>query len=240
MEPQTDANAFPLTQWTLVIESRAANTMVREKALEELCKRYWLPIYAYARRRGHSPADSEDLTQGFFTMMLTRHDFGRARKNRGTFRAYIRTAFRNFAADYHKHAKAKKRGGGAVIFSIDQQVGENRYREFEGEQLNPDEEFDRHFAIALLERALARMRREYESTHEVGRFELLRPYLDDAGAPSYAELATSLHQTESAAKSTIYRFRGQFRRIMLQEVDETLGRNGDSEGELRYLLGLFS
>lgn len=239
-EPQTDSSPFPHTQWTLVIDSRDENSEVRERALEELCQRYWLPIYAYGRRLGYPPADSEDLTQGFFKMMLRRHDFGKANRDRGKFRTFVRTAFRNFTKDFHKYENAQKRGGDAIVFSIDQDLGENRMREFGSSDLTPEQEFDRHFAIALLERSLARMRKNFVKQNKAERFELLRPYLDDNCAPPYAQLALSLNQSEGAVKSTIHRFRGQFRKATIREIRDTLGREGDPEDELNYLRGLFS
>ena len=239
-EPQTDSNPFPHTQWTLVIDANDKNSAIRERALEELCRRYWLPIYAYGRRLGYSPADAEDLTQGFFKMMLRRHDLGKADRDRGKFRTFVRTAFRNFTKDFHKYQNAQKRGGDAVFISIDQEIGENRLREFGSSELTPEQEFDRQFAIALLERSLKRLRDDYARKEKAERFELLRPYLDDASAPPYAELALRLNQSEGAVKSTIHRFRGQFRKVTIQEITDTLGRDGDPEDELRYLRGLFS
>ena len=39
-------------------------------AVELLCRTYWYPLYAYARRAGHSPPDAADLPQGFFARLL--------------------------------------------------------------------------------------------------------------------------------------------------------------------------
>jgi DNA-directed RNA polymerase specialized sigma24 family protein len=39
-------------------------------ALEQLCRTYWYPLYAFLRREGHSPEDAQDLVQGFFLHLL--------------------------------------------------------------------------------------------------------------------------------------------------------------------------
>ena len=33
--------------------------------MEELCRTYWYPVYAFVRRQGHDLSDAQDLTQGF-------------------------------------------------------------------------------------------------------------------------------------------------------------------------------
>lgn len=48
---------------------RSDSTHTRS-ALEKLCRTYWQPIYAFVRRRGHSPHDAQDSTQEFFARLL--------------------------------------------------------------------------------------------------------------------------------------------------------------------------
>lgn len=43
------------------------------EALETLCRRYWYPLYAYVRRKGYSACDAQDLTQEFFTQLLSKN-----------------------------------------------------------------------------------------------------------------------------------------------------------------------
>ena len=43
---------------------------VARKALGEICRAYWFPLYSFARRRGWSPEDAEDATQAFFLSIL--------------------------------------------------------------------------------------------------------------------------------------------------------------------------
>jgi len=228
-----------VTRWSLVSDARCGDPKVRKDALEKLCEDYWKPIFAYARRLGHSPADSEDLTQGFFSLLLNREDLGRIEKEKGKFRAYLRTAFRNYVSDFHRAASRIKRGGEFAFFSIDSDEGERRYREVVADSLGPEQVFDRHFAIALLDRAMARLRSIYEQAGKNAEFDALHLFLDAANQPSYAEVAGKLGLSDGAVKSVIYRFRGQFRAVVLQEVRDTLGPDTDPEVELRELFSAF-
>ena len=86
-EPEPDANpqnqltgvglehwgdAFPSTRWSIVLDQGAGALPSTERMLERLGSRYWYPLYAFLRKRGHSSHDAQDLTQGFFSTMLKR------------------------------------------------------------------------------------------------------------------------------------------------------------------------
>jgi DNA-directed RNA polymerase specialized sigma24 family protein len=45
-------------------------------ALEQLCRTYWYPLYAFVRRQGHDLHDAEDLTREFFARFLAKEYFG--------------------------------------------------------------------------------------------------------------------------------------------------------------------
>src|SRR5260221_13938200 len=59
-------SVFTPTHWSVVLAAGRTSSPDAAKALESLCREYWYPIYAFIRRRGYSPHDAEDLTQGFF------------------------------------------------------------------------------------------------------------------------------------------------------------------------------
>jgi hypothetical protein len=59
-----DAGQFHTTHWTLVMASAHDQGQTGRAALAALCQIYWYPVYAFARRRAHSPPDAQDLTQG--------------------------------------------------------------------------------------------------------------------------------------------------------------------------------
>ena len=65
-------------------------------ALDQLCQVYWPSLYGYARRSGHHKEDAEDLTQGFFGFWLEKRAIDSADRQRGRFRAFLITSFKNF------------------------------------------------------------------------------------------------------------------------------------------------
>ena len=75
------------------------------EALEQLCRGYWRPLYAYARRLGHSPADAEDLTQGFFARLLEKEYLNAAAREKGRFRTFLLVALKRFLAQVQRHQR---------------------------------------------------------------------------------------------------------------------------------------
>jgi hypothetical protein len=87
-DAQTKAEAFVTTHWSLVLTAQGQSAAA-EEALEELCRIYWRPLYAFARRQGSDLEEARDLTQGFFQLLLTRRDLDAARKEKGRLRSYL-------------------------------------------------------------------------------------------------------------------------------------------------------
>src|SRR5687768_2215204 len=83
---------FPLTQWSMVLSAGRGS----QERLSELYAQYQYPLYAYARRSGHSEEEARDQLQGFFLRSLERKDFAAADPSRGRFRSWLLTAFRHF------------------------------------------------------------------------------------------------------------------------------------------------
>src|ERR1700752_2408575 len=106
--------AFVTTQWSVVLTAARADTPQAQAALEKLCRSYWYPLYAYARRRGHSAEDAQDLTQAFFARLLECNWVGDADRARGRFRTFLLTAMSRFLADQWDKKRAQKRGGGVA------------------------------------------------------------------------------------------------------------------------------
>ena len=65
-----DDGQFDKTRWSMALGAVQSRAPCAQKALAELCGLYWRPLYAFARRRGHSPEDAQDLVQGFFEHLI--------------------------------------------------------------------------------------------------------------------------------------------------------------------------
>ena len=115
---------FTTTRWSLVIAAGRDATPTSRAALAELCELYWPPLYAYARRRGHSVEEAQDLTQAFFTRLLEKHTVQVADPQRGRFRSFLLTVLSRFLINEFERGQAARRGGGKTIVSLDQEQAE--------------------------------------------------------------------------------------------------------------------
>jgi len=222
---------FPETRWTLVTRSREGPE-ARSRALEELLAAYWKPLYYHVRRKGHSVEDSKDAIQGFFAQLLDRDFLERLDPEKGKLRSYLRTALDNFLHNRHEASAAAKRGGGARTVALDWDVDES----LAAPAPDPSAAFDRAWALAVMERALARLRADYESGERKGPFELVRRFFDFTGEPpSYESAAEESGMSVSQLKAFLHRARVRFRELVKEEVRETVAGE-DPEAELETLM----
>ena len=153
---------FVTTHWSVVLVAGRTDSTRAQNALARLCQTYWYPLYAYVRRRGHSPHDAQDLTQEFFARLLERHTLAIADPNRGRFRSFLLSTMNHFLAHEWEKVRAQKRGGGCQILSLDLAQAEERYDLEPAGNSSPDKLFDKHWATALLEEVLNQLEAEYQ------------------------------------------------------------------------------
>jgi RNA polymerase sigma-70 factor (ECF subfamily) len=224
----------------VVVSAQDQNSPKSGEALESLCKAYWFPLYAYCRRSGHSPADAEDLTQGFFARLLEKDYLRSASQEKGRFRSFLLVALKRFMANEWDHQHALKRGGFAQFVPIDQELAESRFAAEPAHNLQPDLLFDRQWAMTLLDRTVARLREEYLETGRAQLFEFLHGCLaKDETALPYAEIATRLNLTEAAIKMAVHRLRARYREILQNEIGQTVASPSDIELEMKHLFAAF-
>lgn len=231
---------FVTTHWSVVARAGQADAMAREPALDELCRNYWYPIYAYIRRLGRSPHDAEDLTQGFFAKLLDKNFVAAAEREKGKFRTFLLTAVKRFLANEWDREHAQKRGGFQPLLSIDQELAEARLHSEPGSQLSPDLLFDQRWASTLLERVMDRLQEEYTSTGRGTLFTELRSRIvPDRLSSSYAQAAAQLAISEAAFKMAVQRFRARYRQLLRQEIGQTVSDPEEVEAEIRHLFATF-
>jgi RNA polymerase sigma-70 factor (ECF subfamily) len=229
------ADAFVTTHWSLVSRAGQGETTQARDALARLCQTYWYPLYAYVRRRGYSPPDAEDLTQGFFARLLERNRLAGITRGKGKFRSYLLAALNHFVTDEWKRAKAQKRGGLHLV-SFNAASAETRYRHEPIEPSTPENIFERNWALALLNEVFQRLQREHAAAGKGELFEQLKFCLTgERGAIAYAELAAGLQLSEGAVKVTVHRLRQRYRELLRAEVANTVATEAEVEEELRYL-----
>jgi RNA polymerase sigma factor (sigma-70 family) len=237
--PQADGAAdFHTTRWTIVMKAAQSQAPGGESALAQLCRLYWYPLYMFARRRGHSPHDAQDLTQGFFLHLVEQRALASVDRVKGKFRSFLLASFQNHLSDHFDRARRLKRGGGKEIIELDAQEAEERYRLEPVEFLTPEKMFDARWAITLLAEAFNRLRQEYATDGKLATFEALKVFLDPAGnrvPASYEDVANQLQVTTGAVKTLIHRLRKRYTVLLREEVGRTVSDPAEIDEEIHAL-----
>jgi len=239
MPDRTACAEFPSTHWSAVLHAGCTASPAGQAALEDLCRAYWTPLYAFLRRQGHTPHDAEDLVQGFLARLLAREDLAEVGPEKGRFRTFLLTSLRNFVVKQALRDKALKRGGGQAGISIDGDAAERLC----GPDLaagSPEAAFDRRFAQALVARAFAALREEHRARSKEEFFATLAPYLDGAEPEGYALAAAKLGMAPGAVAVAVHRMRGRLRELLRGEVRQLCSTAAEEEAEMKHLLEVWS
>lgn len=236
-----DGRIFATTRWSLVLAAQGPDSPVATQALELLCRAYWYPLYAQVRRMGLTPMEAEDLTQSFFAQLLEKNWLAVVQKERGRFRSFLLTALNHFLANEWDRAGAQKRGGHHQILSLDVPKGEERWVDEPATQHTPEQDFDRRWALALLDRVLNRLEQEYVQEGKAQVFEHLKGTVGgDGAALSGSQLARALNLSEGAVRVAAYRLRQRYRDLLRGEIAQTVATPAEVDDELRHLLAAVS
>ena len=231
---------FLTTRWTEVL--RAAQTSVPggADALENLCRKYWYPLYAYVRREGFSSHDAQDLTQSFFARFLEKNYLAQVDPARGRFRSFLLASLKHFLANEWDRLRAQKRGGGAQIISLDEQSAEARYLLEPRDETNAERIFERRWALTILEEVLARLERECADAGKADQFGVLKDHMMAQSDAPQSELARRLNTTPAAVKVAIHRLRKRYRALLREEIAQTVSNPSEVDTELRHLLAVIA
>lgn len=232
---------FATTHWTVVLAAGQRHTPQSDHALEELCRTYWFPLYAYVRRHGHAKADAEDLTQAFFARFLAKNYLAGLSAERGRFRAFLLAALKNFLVNEWKHASRQKRGGGARALSLDWETADTKFQVAARAEPSPDQAFDREWALALLSKVIERLQTECTADGKAKLFEQLKVFLAAGkGETAQSDMAHALGMEEGAVRVAVHRLRKRYRQLLRDEIANTLSDPAMVDEEMRALFGAFT
>ena len=248
MNPETAAksekslNRFTTTRWSMVLSCAESGTDEDKarRALADLCRIYWRPVFAFICRRGRSVPDAQDLTQSFFLMLLEGGLLQRADPNRGRFRSLLLTALKQFLIDDSLRKSALKRGGNMQFVSWDAWMAEAPSNfaipAAEAESWPAEKLYDVRWAATAVEHALRRLGEECESRGRRRVFDVLGDWLAaEREDVSYKELSKTLGVPETSVKRLLHQLRIRYRELLREEVAQTVEKSGDVDEELRYL-----
>lgn len=230
--------SFPPTRWTLIKRVQAGGRDAAG-AMEELCRSYWYPIYAYARHAGFPPHDAEDLTQTFFQGVVNYRSIEAVDREKGRMRTFMLTLLKRVIANHHRHESAGKRGGGQKALALDPSDAEERYAREPVDPRSTEEFFDRTWAQDVLAAATSRLRAEYGKAQNLDTWEALAEFLPlGENATPYAEVAARLQMREPTLRLQIHRMRKRYAKLIEEEVAATVTDLGEVKGELEHLMAV--
>ena len=232
------AAQFHTTNWTLVMASARDQSQTGRAALAALCQIYWYPLYAFARRRGHSSHDSQDLTQGFFLHILDHRALSGLDRLKGKFRSFLLACFQNYLSVETHRAHRLKRGGQCQFISLDLETAESRYRYEPTDYLTAEKIFEARWALTLIEHAMTVLRQEYVARGKESVFDVLRAFIgitETKPEDSYEEAAKALGVGLGTVKTFIHRLRKRYLALLREEVACTVSDPAEIEGEIRAL-----
>jgi RNA polymerase sigma factor (sigma-70 family) len=234
-----DHGQFDKTRWSMVLEAMQSRAPGALQALAELSRRYWPPLYSFARRRGRSPEDAEDLVQGFFEHLIDNRGLATVDRSKGRFRSFLLASFQNFMAAEIRRARADKRGGRAEWIRLDWRDAEARLAFEPEDRLTPETLYDAQWALLLLHRATERLEEEQAAAGKAETFLTLKGFLGgDIGGRAqitYEEAARILGVSVAAVTTLIHRLRQRHKQLVREEVERTLLDPADVDAELHGL-----
>ena len=222
---------FNPTSWSLILKASAGHS----SELSEFCRRYWHPLYAFARRSGKSPEDAQDLSQGFFVYLIEKEDvLQRADAEKGKFRNFLLTLFKRYMLNEWQRGQAQKRGGGQI--KVDYENAEFGISDLK--ELGPDEAYHRAWALTLLDQAMDELETRFVDRGDSKRWQLMKPYLNGDSEVGLKDGAELLGLTENAFTVAVHRLRRDFSKVLRKLVADTLNDPSEVQEELHFMISL--
>jgi RNA polymerase sigma factor (sigma-70 family) len=235
---QNGAAAFATTHWSMVLTAQGESPEA-DKALEKLCRTYWWPIYGFVRRQGHTPEDTQDLTQSFFAFLLERKGLDTVGPEKGRLRSFFLASVKNYVANARRSAMAAKRGDGRPALPLEELIGREHAHLEPIDTLSADRIYEREWALKLLDQVLGRLAEEYRMAGRAALFDRLKQLLvGEPDRPSQAQIAQELGMTENSVKQAFHRLRHRYGTLLRDEIAETVETPSEIEDELRHFIAV--
>ncbi len=233
--------SFVTTHWSVVLAAGNSASPRASDALEQLCRVYWYPLYAFIHRSGHDEETAKDLTQGFFERFLEVNYLKDVDRERGRFRSFLLASVKHFLANERDRQRAQRRGGGIRLISFDESLIESCERQHSGLSFSPEKIFERGWALALLDLVRRRLQEEHDAAGKRALFAALGVYLaGERDAPPYADIASRLNMTVEAVKKAVQRLRRRYGDLLRDEIAQTVAHPSEIDDEIRCLRAALS
>jgi RNA polymerase sigma-70 factor (ECF subfamily) len=241
VDTSSDGSAqFPSTLWTDVLHAGDQNSERLRAAWEALAKRYWKPVYAYARFKwAKSDDDAKDLTQDFFTWMIETDFPGRANRDLGRFRVFIKVALENYLKMDLRSRQRLKRGGKRQILKLDREIGDlSGFEIADHAGKTPDQVMEESWKREILARGTRHLQESYSRAGKDAYFLVFRDfYLGEQGKVTHEELAAKYGVSLTDVNNYLMDAKRAFREILKDLLSETVERSEDLHAEFKALFG---
>ncbi|MBM3881833.1 MAG: hypothetical protein FJ387_19265 [Verrucomicrobia bacterium] len=232
---QTGNPMFATTQWTMVLNAGSDSPEQAAGALEELCRTYWCPVYGLSRMLGDSVEDAKDLTQGFFIEFIQEGLLAEADPAKGRFRSYLHRCFQLYRSNEKQRQRAAKRGGGAQIIPIDEELGEQRLSAATVSPGTTEAVFDRCWAMTVMNNAYRKVEADCRAQGKGDLFEVIRGFLGGSGEAAYEPVAETLRMNIETVRTAVSRLRKQYRKEIRRQIADTVLDPDKVDEEMTYL-----
>ena len=236
---------FTTTDWSRISVVRGEDDVRGQKALDEICDRYWKPVYCYLRQKGRDNARAKDLTQGFFLEIVIGRDLiGQADKAKGKFRTFLLTALDRYVINRHRADTAKKRAPEKRPVSLD------GLEEWQQPELRHEPTAEEAYAYALasqlVDEVLASVEAYYKQSGrgehwEVFRLTFIEPLWTSIPPRPLAEICEEFGISSAGKASNMcITVRRRFKKELRGRVRQSVVNDDEVDAEIRDLMEILS
>jgi RNA polymerase sigma factor (sigma-70 family) len=232
---------FPTTHHSAILAARSNDSVERSRAMEVIIGAYWKPVYKYIRIQWRkSNEDAKDLTQAFFTRILEKEILENFDPARAKFRTYLRTCLDGFLANEQKAAQRQKRGGDAIILSLDYESAEGELKQMEiPDSQNTEEYFEKEWVRSFFDFCLMELKGNLEGKGKLLQFHLFERYhMESVEGVTYDVLAAEFGISVSNVTNYLAAVRREFRKIVLDRLRQLTATDEEFAREAKLLLGI--
>jgi DNA-directed RNA polymerase specialized sigma24 family protein len=209
---------FCTTRWTVVLGA-GGSAGGRAAALEQFCRTYWYPVYAFVRSHGVPPEDAADRTQSFFTHLLETNWLEGVERRETRFSTLLLTILKRFLVSVHRMETAAKRGGGCVKVPLDTLQAESWYAAELVHGETPEALFGRRWALAVMDSAYRALAQRAAAAGRGAHFERLGPFLSrEPRKGEYEAIGDAMGLGSRSVAVAVHRLRQEFRDALRREL----------------------
>ena len=231
---------FRTTAWSVILGAQngaEGGQAEKERCLGILCRNYWKPVYYYFRRRGLNHDDAIDMTQEYFSIFLEKDFVSIADRERGRFRTFVLVTANRFLTK--QLVRRARRDAVVTVGFIGEQArdGENSLPELATGETAEDD-FNRRWAMSILESAMERMRKECSSGKKLHYYQAFQRYIEsstDVSPPSYRKIGEELGVSEVDVTNFLHRGRNIFQKMLRNEIRELVSLESEIDIEIEAL-----